>query len=466
VALFVAFCGGKVLCWEINMAKIESEVSFRVGRVKAYRRGKIWYLCYHEEGKRRRPKVGADRSAARRMAAQINGQLETGAISALAFESISIPDLRTAWLKHHETVRRSSLSTINRYRTATDYLLRFVEKQPVRVTSQFRVCHAEEFVTHLRSLRVAPNGHPNSKKRPLLDKGIQFILESCRTLFTYAAKRRHLPPYSENPFSALELGKLPIDNRRNVSLPSDAQIESLFEDMDDWSFSIFSTLALTGVRPGELAHMLVEDFDSQVEVLYVRNRPLLGWQVKTRQDRSIPLLPAHARFLRRLSGTRVSGTLFPRIKFSVSSSPIWGNSTKLMEAELNGRQRMHEDALDRPLSRKELASLCRKMWFELGTIKTDQIRTRLLRHSRRAGLDEMVTPKLFRHLFATTLQVGRVDPLIRNELLGHIPETGPRSGGGLGMTANYTHTPIETKRAQLIEAFQKHPLWELMVKRF
>lgn len=68
------------------MAKCKSEVSFRVGRVKAYRRGKIWYLCYHEEGKRRRPKIGADRSAARRMASQINGQLETGAVSSLAFE--------------------------------------------------------------------------------------------------------------------------------------------------------------------------------------------------------------------------------------------------------------------------------------------------------------------------------------------------------------------------------------------
>lgn len=43
------------------MAKCESEVSFRVGRVKASRRGKIWSLCCDEEGKRRRPRVGSDR---------------------------------------------------------------------------------------------------------------------------------------------------------------------------------------------------------------------------------------------------------------------------------------------------------------------------------------------------------------------------------------------------------------------
>ena len=27
--------------------------SFRVGKVLGYLRGKVWYLCYHEQGKRR-----------------------------------------------------------------------------------------------------------------------------------------------------------------------------------------------------------------------------------------------------------------------------------------------------------------------------------------------------------------------------------------------------------------------------
>lgn len=45
----------------------------------------------------------------------------------------------------------------------------------------------------------------NTAKRHLLDKGLCYILECCRTLFQFAAKRRHLPPYAENPFSALEI---------------------------------------------------------------------------------------------------------------------------------------------------------------------------------------------------------------------------------------------------------------------
>ena len=42
----------------------QMSVSFRVGKVQAYLRGKVWYLCYHDNGQRRRPRVGPDREAA------------------------------------------------------------------------------------------------------------------------------------------------------------------------------------------------------------------------------------------------------------------------------------------------------------------------------------------------------------------------------------------------------------------
>src|SRR5215475_14502939 len=74
-----------------TMARKQS--SFRVGRVQGYLRGRVWYLCYHEHGQRRRPRVGTDREAARQLAAQINAQLEVGAPAALSFEPIAIPEL-------------------------------------------------------------------------------------------------------------------------------------------------------------------------------------------------------------------------------------------------------------------------------------------------------------------------------------------------------------------------------------
>jgi integrase len=86
--------------------------SFRVGRVQAYLRGRIWYLSYHENGRRNRPRVGPDREVARQHAAQTNAQLELGAPGVLSFEPLAIPELRDRWLRHHEQVLRSSVATL------------------------------------------------------------------------------------------------------------------------------------------------------------------------------------------------------------------------------------------------------------------------------------------------------------------------------------------------------------------
>src|SRR5947207_1411371 len=80
-----------------------------------------------QKGHGRRPRGGPDREAARQLAAQVNAQLAVGAPAALSFEPLSIPQLRQRWLEHHEQVRRSSMQTISRYRTATDHLLRFLQ---------------------------------------------------------------------------------------------------------------------------------------------------------------------------------------------------------------------------------------------------------------------------------------------------------------------------------------------------
>ena len=145
--------------------------AFRVGRVRAYLRGRVWYLCYHENGKRKQPRVGPDREVARQMAAEINAQLEVGIPSSLGFEPISIVELRQRWLDQHEHVRRSSLQTIRRYHTATEHLINFITDEcPVQRASDFRSMHAEQFVRYLRSVRVAPNGHNNTQKHHMVQR--------------------------------------------------------------------------------------------------------------------------------------------------------------------------------------------------------------------------------------------------------------------------------------------------------
>lgn len=38
--------------------------TFRIGRVKVYPRGRVWYVCYFENNQRRRPRVTAIRNQA------------------------------------------------------------------------------------------------------------------------------------------------------------------------------------------------------------------------------------------------------------------------------------------------------------------------------------------------------------------------------------------------------------------
>ena len=426
-------------------------VSFRVGKVQAYLRGKVWYLCYHEHGQRRRPRVGPDKQAARQLAAQVNAQLQLGAPAALSFEPLTIPELRRRWLEHHEQVLRSSVQTIHRYRTATEHLLRFLEARPVRHAAHFHSSHAEEFVRYLRGLRVSPNGHPRTARRPLLDKGLRYILECCRAVFNYAARRRHLSPYAENPFAALQIERIPIEHARPIALFTAEQERAFLEACDDWQFPLFLTLVLTGLRPGELAHLLLpDDLDLDAGRLRVRNKPALGWQVKTRNERDIPLVPALVEVLRVSLAGRRAGPVFLRRRWAGRPlPPLASAGPAALERELSRRVAVREAEAGAPLGRAERGCLARRLWQDLGAVKGDRIRGEFMRLTRGIGLPGCTAPKVLRHLFATALQEGRVDPLIRNELMGHVAAGQRTAGHGLAMTAVYTHTRPETRRQQL-----------------
>lgn len=157
--------------------------------------------------------------------------------------------------------------------------MRFLVTRPIRHAGLFQAVHAEEFVRHLRSIRVSPNGHANTVKRPLLDKGIRYILETCHALFGFAAKRRHLSPYAENPFGVLEIDRIPVETARTIVLMGADQERQFLEACDDWQLLIFATLLFTSLRPGELCHLLLpDDIDLDAGLLRVRSKARLGWQ--------------------------------------------------------------------------------------------------------------------------------------------------------------------------------------------
>lgn len=419
----------------------------RVGRVSLFFHHGTWWLYYRSQGLQIRRRAARIRSEAEQIAAQVNAQLATGAPTLVAFTPVAVPHLRQQFLDYHEHVLKSSLATIRRYRAATQHLEAFAVSQ--RKPPLAHEVQAEAFAAHLRAVEVAPNGHPHSQRRKLRDKGVLFILETCRALYAFAAKRRHLPPYAGNPFAELPLERLKIEDAKPVFVfDADSEL-AFFRAVSNWGWPIQFTLAKTGLRVGELVHLLIEDVDLEGGWLHVRNKVALGWRVKTGTERAVPLLPEVVDVLRGVIGTRTSGPVFLRERFTKGDTPVLVGDRAALERICQQRQQ----ACGQLLSRTEVLSIARAIWREAGAVKADAVRLAFVRAMRAIGRPEATCPKSWRHTFATLLQDANVDPLIRQLTLGHRPST----GSGLGMTALYTHTRPETQRQQIERALRRWP---------
>jgi integrase len=427
--------------------KLRSSQRFRVGKVSVYEHHCAWWLYYREAGRPQRKKAGPTRDQAERVAATINAQLAANEPTLLTFVPVSVPDLRRQFLDYHEHVLHSAVGTLRRYRAATRHLDDFVATHPR--PPQAHQIRPEAFAAYLRSVEVAPNGHPNTARRKLRGKGVRFILETCRSMYAYALKRRHLPPYAGNPFAELPLDRMKVEDAKPVFVFDAATERLFFRACPDWAFPLHFTLAKTGLRVGEATHLLVEEVDLAGGWLYVRNKAELGWRVKTGLERVVPLVPEAAGVLRAAIGGRASGPGFLREKLCGRTPAVVGNRRELGQI-LRERVAVH----GRPLGRAEEAAVARKLWSDAGAVRTDRVRTSFARVMAAVGFPGSTCPKSWRHTFATLLQDANVDPLIRQQVMGHRPA----AGSGLGMTARYTHTRRETLRDQVEGALRLWPV--------
>jgi integrase len=404
-----------------------------------------WWVYYRDDGRQVRRRIGPTRGEAEQVASQVTGQLAVGAPTPFSFSPISVRQLCQEFLNYHEHVLHSSVATIRRYGAATRHLERYAKSLPEPLAHEVR---PDAFAVYLRTLETAPNGHANARKRRLRSKGVQFILETCRGMYTFAGRRRHLPPYVGNPFSDLPIDKLKVDDAKPVFV-FDADTEATFlRAADDWAFPIHFTLAKTGLRIGELTHLLIEDLEIAERLLRVRNKPGLGWRVKTGQDRLVPLLFEVVAVLRRVIGGRSHGPVFLRPDFGCGAKPVIAGDLRALEKICQGRQQSADGAL----SRLAALQVANTVWRDAGAIKTDAVRTSFVQIADTVGF-EATCPKSWRHTFATLLQDANVDPVVRQVTLGHRPT----DGGALGMTARYTHTRAQTQRRQVEDALRQWP---------
>lgn len=411
--------------------------SKRIGRVTLFPRGNRIWVYYRQDGRQIRRSLGDDWEQATALASQVNAELAQDAPTSLGFRQIDVQKLIVDWLEYHESVRRSSLATVRRYRAAITHFSSFVEHRYKRLQAhRCTLRHAEEFVKHLRQVKVAPNGHAHTKKRALRDKGVIFILETCRSLFSFAAKRRCLPPYAPNPFSCLSIDRMPIEDSKVIQPMSAEQEVAFFKACDDWQFPVFFVLAFTGLRIGELTHLLI-DQDVAPDWSYIRvsNKPQLGWQVKTRNQRTMPLLPQVGNLLRRTCEGRTCGPVFLRRRFLKGEVLPVLVRANCRELETGVSNRVASSTLAHQLSRIEISRIARSVWRDAGAVKETTVRTEFMKVTRRIGLVNSTCPKDMRHLFATSLQAAGVDPMLRRDLMGHTT---------LAMTSRYTHPESST----------------------
>jgi len=426
----------------------------RVGRVSYYLHHGSGYVYYRAATCPVRTRIGQNEADAARFAAERNAELASGPIAiAPTFEPIAVADLRHRFLDYHEHVLGSSLATVNRYRTATAYLATFASGGGRTLPSHLLV--ADDFLRWLRRLQVAPNGHCASRRRPLRERGIQFVLNTCRTLYQYAAKRRHLPPYAQNPFSELAGRKLREDDSKPIFVFDELAEYRFLEAADDWGFPIHFVAAKTGLRSGETAHLLIEDLDLKGGWLTVCSKPELGWRVKTRRERNVPLITEVVNVLKGVVGARMAGPLFLRSRFQVAPSLLSNCDREQLAAVCHARICSAEKQLGRTLSRQEDARIAAKVWCDAGAIDPDDIRRSFIRIAATIDLVGASCPKSWRHTFATLLQDASVDPLIRQITMGHTP-AGDRKGA-LAMTAVYTHTRPETQKREIDRAMRHWP---------
>jgi integrase len=266
-----------------------------------------------------------------------------------------------------------------------------------------------------------------------------------------------VPPYSDNPFNELPLDRFQVEDAKPVFVFDAATELAFLKATNRWEFPIHFTLAKTGLRIAELTHLLLEDVDLDGGWLTVRNKPELGWRVKTGHGRKVPLLPEVVAVLRTMLGARREWVFSQREGCAKRPPKLTGNAGDLID-EL--RSRLND--VGKPISRKEEQRITRAVWQQAGCIPADRIRISFCRIMRRIGHPESTCTKSWRHSFATLLQDTNVDPLIRQLVMGH----SPTSAGGLGMTARYTLSRGETVRTQIEQALRNWPESMLLASRY
>lgn len=415
----------------------------RLGPVTIYKRGEAYYLYYRENGKSERRRVDGNLLVARTTAAKVAAAIGEKRPSPLGFERTSPVIMTRGYLDYVANVQKLAWRTQDRYRAALDRFLEFCGDAEITTIDAIDERAVEDFVLWLRGKTRTRNGAQNGKRAAYAVGGVKFILNTCRTAFNWAGRRRMLPPYTENPFT-----RFPIDNLRDAS-EQDAgqriftaeQEAAFFAACNDWQKAIFQTLATYGLRAGELTSLLIENVDLDAGTIQICSKPEMFWRVKTARRRLLPLTATTKKTFEKLIGERSAGFVFQNSEWVAGNRkpPREFPSDSAFRARLLqiAEEITHEDPAQlAKAQRKAVTAFCRLM----GQIPVKRIQHEFCQLTRSIGCPQFTRTHDLRHLFSSRAQEKGANPLLVQEILGHTTMT---------MTKRYTHLGMEMKRDAL-----------------
>jgi integrase len=413
----------------------------RLGRVTIYQRGLTYYLYYRQDSITQRHRVDGNLATARATASQVNAALEEQRPSPLGFLRIGTGELIRRYLESCEHTRALAPRTLARYGAALAHLRDFAGTRPdLKTADHFTPSVVEDFVGYLRSQTRTRNGAKAGKQRPFRTSGIRFILSTCRTAFSFALKHRYLPPYAGNPFSELPIDAMGDRHDTHGPLLTAKELDALLEACTAWQYPLFAVLAGTGMRTGELVHLLIEDVDLDSDVVHIRSKPELMWWIKTGRQRDLPLTLALRQVFAEAIGDRTAGFVFLNEPHASGQR----QPAKRFASPLSLRRHLVELAeaarAELDVSEKDVERCVRTFVRALGQIPEKRVRAEFMKLTAKIGRPEVTRAHSLRHVFTTRAQEMGMNPLMVQQLLGH---------STLSMTARYTHLDVNSMREAL-----------------
>jgi integrase len=421
----------------------------RIGPVTVYKRGHSYYLYYRQARITERRKIDGNLAVARATAHKIADALAERRPSPLSFARTSPQQLADGYRDYVANVQKLALRTRDRYKAALDRFLDFCRDAGITSADAVDLSRVEDFVKWLRGQKRNRNGSAVGSRDFYKVGGVRFVLSACRTAFNWAARRRMLPPFSENPFSLFR-----IDRLKEAGETTTAKVFSYEQELaflaacDDWQRPIFTVLAAYGLRLGELTNLLVEDVDLAQGVIVIRSKPWLFWTVKTGRERELPLIDSLRPVLERAIGGRSAGFVFRNRPFLTGSRQVPDFASPQAfraraERAVSDLVAQRPDADDRERKRAVIA-----FGRAAGQTPEKAIRNEFLRLTTAIGCPEFTRVHDLRHLFSTRAQAAGINPILVQEILGHTT---------LEMTRRYTHLGLDSKRAALQVALERGP---------